>query len=151
MAPVFHHAKIDALAPEMVDCARRVCARWQDGAALDAAHECTAITMAVAGRTLFGMDTIDESDALGQALTVALTWANDMSTALPVTLQAEARLALLGLGDALGPLRQASEKIAAQLEAPIMRARWRAPTRRAPRVAGCRRRSCAPSRRSARP
>ena len=30
--------------------------------------------MAIAGRTLFGIDTSGEADALGEALTVALHW-----------------------------------------------------------------------------
>ena len=72
MAPVFHHAKIDAFAETMVDSALRVCDGWSDGAQLDLARETTHITMAVAGRTLFGMDTLAESDALAAALTTAL-------------------------------------------------------------------------------
>src|SRR5690242_18699943 len=41
MAPVFHHARIDALAPAMVECAERACERFRDGELRDIASETT--------------------------------------------------------------------------------------------------------------
>ncbi len=125
MAPVFQHAKIDAFADVMVDCARRACDDWRDGAQLDVARETTHIAMAVAGRTLFGIDTFDEADALGQALTTALTWADQASLALVVALQVELQLALLGLRGGPEPVRRAFDRVIARLDPPIM---W--PTRK---------------------
>ena len=125
MAPVFHPAKIDALAPAMVDCAAHVCDRWQDGQQLDIANEATHITMAVAGRTLFGIDTFEEADELGHVLTVALNWANYASTRLVVALQMELQLAVEAVTRVPPAWRPALERAAERLKAPIM---W--PTRR---------------------
>jgi cytochrome P450 len=125
MAPVFHRPKIDALAPVMVDCARAACEGWADDAVMDVASETTRIAMAVAGRTLFGIDTFDEADTLGHALTVALQWVDHAATSLPIALQVELRLALLGATAGPAPLRRALERTLTRLEAPIL---W--PTRR---------------------
>jgi cytochrome P450 len=124
MAPVFRHAEIDQLAPVMVDCAMRVCAGLRDGQELDVARETTRIAMSVAGRTLFGIETLDESDDLASELTTALEWANHAATSLPVALQVELRIALLGLR---GPaaLRGVLARLLDALEPPIL---W--PTRR---------------------
>lgn len=121
MAPVFHHAKIDALAPAMVECAQRACARFSDGAQFDVARETTRIAMAVAGRTLFGIDTFDEADAIGHALTIALEWADNAATSLHIALQVELRLALLGgMSHVPDVLRPALERVTTRLEAPIL-------------------------------
>jgi cytochrome P450 len=120
MAPVFHPAKIDALAPAMVDCAVQVCERWRDGQQLDIANETTHITMAVAGRTLFGIDTFDEADELGRVLTVALEWVNYASTRLVTVLQMEAQLAVEALSRVPPAWRPALERLAEQLKSPIM-------------------------------
>jgi cytochrome P450 len=125
MAPVFQPAKIDALAPAMVECAERVCERWRDGETLDVANETTHIAMAVAGRTLFGMDTFDEADELGSLLTVALSWADYASTRLSTALQMELQMALAAATRLPVALRPAVERIATALKSPIM---W--PTRR---------------------
>lgn len=120
MAPVFHPAKIDALAPAMVECAARVCDRWQDGQVVDAANETTHITMAVAGRTLFGMDTFDEADDLGQVLTVALSWANYASSRLAIALQMELQLAVEAATRVPAAWKPAAERLAERLKAPVM-------------------------------
>jgi cytochrome P450 len=125
MAPVFHQPKIDALAPAMVECARRTCDSWTDDAVLNVANETTRITMAVAGSTLFGIDTFDEADTLGQALTVALEWADYASTSLLMALQVELRLALLGATASAPPVRRTLDGMLTWLEAPVL---W--PTRR---------------------
>ena len=125
MAPVFQHAKIDALAPAMVECAERVCEGWRDGETLDAAHETTRITMAVAGRTLFGIDTFDEADDLGRALTVALRWADFATTRLSIGLQVELMVALSAATRVPARLRPRLERLVAQLRSPIL---W--PTKR---------------------
>jgi cytochrome P450 len=119
MAPVFHHAKIDALAPAMVECAERAAHRWNDGDELNVANETTRIAMAVAGRTLFGIDTFDEADEIGHSLTVALDWADQASMALPVVLQMELRLGLLGAPHVPARLRPALKRVVDRLEMPI--------------------------------
>jgi cytochrome P450 len=120
MAPVFHHAKIDALAPAMVDCARRAREGLQDGAVVNVANETTRIAMAVAGRTLFGIDTFDEADDIGHALTVALDWANQAGISLAIGLQVELRIALLGATRGPAPLRHALDRLCARLDEPIL-------------------------------
>lgn len=75
MAPMFHPKALEAYAPDMVECAHRTVARWKDGEELALNVETTRLTMAIAGKTLFGADTFSEADALGHALTVTLDWA----------------------------------------------------------------------------
>jgi cytochrome P450 len=125
MAPVFQHAKIDAFAPVMVECAARACAAYRDSAELDVARETTRIAMSVAGRTLFGIDTFEESDELGSAMTTALDWVNYASTALPIALQVELRLALLAITAGPAAVRRSLEQLWNRLEVPVL---W--PTRR---------------------
>lgn len=75
MAPLFHQKALEQYAPDMVACSLRTIEGWKDGAELSLNHETTRITMAVAGKTLFGADTFSEAEELGHALTVALDWA----------------------------------------------------------------------------
>lgn len=74
MAPLFHAHALQSL---MTTCARRQSASWTPGAELDMARQCTHITMAVVGKTLFDADTFDDADSLGASLTTALDWVNE--------------------------------------------------------------------------
>lgn len=120
MAPVFHHAKIDAFAEAMVDCAEHVGRKWQDGATLNLSTETTHIAMDVAGRTLFGFDTTDEADTIGHALTVALEWVDLAARSLPLLLQMEMRLALLAMEGGSKKLKRVRDDVAARLEPPVL-------------------------------
>jgi cytochrome P450 len=120
MAPMFHHTKIDAFASAMVECAEHSTQRWQNDSEIDVAAETTRIAMAVAGRTLFGIDTTGEAESLGDALTTALHWTDLAARSMPMLLQVELRLALLGKASAFAPLRNVIERIAARLQAPIL-------------------------------
>jgi cytochrome P450 len=120
MAPVFHHAKIDAFADAMVGCAEHASAGWQDGATLDIASETTRIAMNVAGRTLFGLDTTAEADAIGRALTVALDWVDRAARSLPLLLQIELRLLLLSRAEGEGRWRQLLLQAGQRMEPPIL-------------------------------
>jgi cytochrome P450 len=75
MAPLFHQKALEQYAPDMVACALRTVAEWRDGSELSLNTETTRITMAIAGKTLFGADTFTEAEGLGHALTVTLDWA----------------------------------------------------------------------------
>jgi cytochrome P450 len=120
MAPVFRRAQIDAFAPQMVQCAERACEAWTDGAVLDVAAETTRVAMSVAGSTLFGMDTFDEADAIGHALTTALEWAaRASSNSLALSLQVELRLAVQRAAHVPGALLGLRERLVARLESPI--------------------------------
>jgi len=79
MAPLFTPAIIDRYAEAMVACTQRVVDSWKDGQRVDLARETTRIAMSVAGRALFDADTMEESDDIGHALTVALRWVSDKS------------------------------------------------------------------------
>jgi cytochrome P450 len=72
MAPLFQPSYLSEYIPTMYRCALRVADSLKDGQTIDIAKEMTRITMNVAGQTLFGADTFDESDELGQALNLCL-------------------------------------------------------------------------------
>jgi cytochrome P450 len=59
--PIFHHDRIDAYGPVMVDEALRLTDRWPPGATLDVNAEMMRLTLTIVGRTLFGVDL--EADA----------------------------------------------------------------------------------------
>ncbi|MEO7330697.1 MAG: cytochrome P450 [Minicystis sp.] len=75
MAPLFHPRALEQFAKDMVACTRHTVESWHDGAELQLNTETTRITMAIAGKTLFGADTFTEAEGLGHALTVTLDWA----------------------------------------------------------------------------
>jgi cytochrome P450 len=99
MSPIFQVSQIRHFAEQMGECAVRTCETWRDGQTLDIAHETTRIAMAVAGKTLFDVDTFGETDEIGEALTVALHWSGQQATAVPLVLQARLRTRLMWLAD----------------------------------------------------
>lgn len=99
MAPLFQPSALRGFAGEMTRCAERAVETWRDGQVVDVAHETTRIAMAVAGRTLFGIDTFEETDALGDALTTALDWAGEESGRMTLIAQARFKVALERLAD----------------------------------------------------
>lgn len=122
MAPMFQHQAIARWADDMTACAARAAHDWRDGATVDVARETTRITMAVAGRTLFGEDMFSEADALGAALTTALEWTGTEASHLWLVAQARMRIGLRLLADRMPPpvadrLRRAADR----LHAPILR------------------------------
>lgn len=125
MAPVFVPAGIDAHAPTLVECAARGCATWTDRSVVDVTREMRRITMAITGRTLFGIDTFDESDAIARALKVGLEWTDRAIDSLPLMIQAELLTALLRREPADPRLRRLRDQVAERLLPPIA---W--PTRR---------------------
>lgn len=77
MAPLFHQGALKTYADDMILCARRAVDGWRDGERIEFAKEATRITMAIAGRTLFDADTHEDTERLGDAITVALDWGAD--------------------------------------------------------------------------
>lgn len=114
MAPLFTPKALSAYADAMVECAERTCATWRDGDTITLAHETTRLTMGVAGRTLFDVDTFDESDALSEALTVALDWTGTVIGRPSAILHVLAKRAMEEAGErvppALRPLTSAAAK-----------------------------------------
>ena len=110
MAPLFQPAHLGEYAACMVDSAERCIDTWADGSEIDVSREMTRITMAIAGKSLFDADTFDESDDLGEALTVALEWAAEEAASLGLAVQVE----LAGALDRFWP------RAAAAVERPIL-------------------------------
>jgi len=103
MAPLFTHARIERYAAAMAECASHAIAGLRKGEVVDMARIATHIAMRIAGKTLFGIDTLDEADELGAALTVALRWATDQSQAPLYVVQLRALGALNSLVERLPP------------------------------------------------
>lgn len=121
MSPIFHVSQIQHFAEQMGDCAVRTCETWRDGQTVDIAHETTRIAMAVAGKTLFDVDTFGETDEIGEALTVALHWTGEQATAIPLLLQARLRTRLMLLADRVPePFSTKINAAAAALLRPIL-------------------------------
>ncbi len=66
--PAFHREVVAGHAATMVDHAERWAARWQAGQRLDVAQEMAALTLSIAGRTLFGADVEEDAREIGDAL-----------------------------------------------------------------------------------
>jgi cytochrome P450 len=122
MAPLFTHARIERHAAAMAECARHAIADLRAGETLDVARLTTHIAMRIAGKTLFDIDTLDEADELGAALTVTLDWAGDISVSALYT----AQLWTVGtLGQLVEKLPQPHRaRLEPQLEAMIEPLRW---------------------------
>jgi cytochrome P450 len=88
MAPLFQPSYLGDYVSIMYQCALRVADSLKDGQVINIAHEMTRITMNVAGQTLFGADTFDESDDIGKALNVCLEHLSTRSTSISNILQA---------------------------------------------------------------
>lgn len=80
MAPIFTPAALMQFADAMRRTAARAADEMKPGQSIDLAHETTRIAMTVVGEALFGIDTFDEADELGEALTTALGWVNGALT-----------------------------------------------------------------------
>lgn len=72
MQPAFHRERVAAYARVMTGYAVRHVAAWQDGATVDIAREMSALTLAIAGKTLFDADVEGDTRTIGAALDRAL-------------------------------------------------------------------------------
>lgn len=66
--PAFHHQKLRRYAEAMVGAALAEADTWHDGRAVDAAAVMSRLTLAIAGRTLFGADVLSQADRVGAAV-----------------------------------------------------------------------------------
>jgi cytochrome P450 len=129
MAPLFTQGKVAEFVPVIAQFAQQAAADLRAEDRIDAARLTTRIAMRIAGKTLFDVDTLSESDELGAALTVALKWVSEQSTSLTYAAQLRLSTALRSLSDRLpGPLRARGMKVAEDLVEPI---RWPGGTSRA--------------------
>jgi cytochrome P450 len=71
--PAFHRERIAAYAADMTAYAARMAEEeWRDGETLDVAREMNRLTLAIAGKTLFGAEVAGEAEEIAGALTTAL-------------------------------------------------------------------------------
>ncbi len=90
LSPLFHPTELQTYVGAMNGEALRARDRLGGGERVDLASEMTRIAMSVVGRALFDARTFDESDELGEALTVALGWVNERMVTPWLTLQLSA-------------------------------------------------------------
>ena len=84
--PAFHRERIAAMADVMVEFARHTRDQWREGMEVDATREMNRTTLSIAGQTLLGADVENEADALGRALTDALSLFNRLHNPLAALL-----------------------------------------------------------------
>ncbi|MET0399709.1 MAG: cytochrome P450, partial [Longimicrobiaceae bacterium] len=70
--PAFHRERIAAYAADMTAYAARMAEEWRDGETRDVAREMNRLTLAIAGKTLFGAEVAGEAEEIAGALTTAL-------------------------------------------------------------------------------
>jgi cytochrome P450 len=80
--PAFHREKVAGFADTMVRCTDDHLARWEDGSSFDVHEQMMALTFRIVGLTLMSRDFQGEARSVGEALNVALSWANDYAEAL---------------------------------------------------------------------
>jgi cytochrome P450 len=80
--PAFHREKIAGFADTMVRCTEEHLARWKVGDSFDAHAQMMALTFRIVGLTLMSRDFEGDARSVGEALDVALSWANDYAEAL---------------------------------------------------------------------
>jgi cytochrome P450 len=87
MAPLFTASHVTRYADVAAACAEDAAASLAPGEVVDVARVTTHVAMRVAGKTLFDLDTFDEADELGAALTTLLGWANEATGSVVFTAQ----------------------------------------------------------------
>ena len=78
IGPAFHSSHIAAMADMMVATAERTAASWDAGDRIDLTKAMSALTLEVAGKTMFGVDikADDRGQRLAQAFEVMIQWTN---------------------------------------------------------------------------
>ncbi|MEJ7602039.1 MAG: cytochrome P450 [Kofleriaceae bacterium] len=72
LAPAFVPKRLAAYGQVMVDETRAQVARWRPGQQIDVSHEMMELTLAIAGRTLFGADVRGEAKTVAEGLELAM-------------------------------------------------------------------------------
>lgn len=117
MSPMFQREHLLGFAPTMNDEAHRALARWkkQPGTPIEISTEMTRIAMNVVGRAVFDIDSLHESDAVGEALRICLDQVNAYSGSpimiLQLTLLEKLEREKHRLPSAWAPMVQATEDL----------------------------------------
>ncbi|MFJ3902655.1 cytochrome P450 [Streptomyces sp. NPDC090025] len=69
--PSVRPRQVKSYAATMAECAVAAAGRWTDGQRIDIKKEMAALTQLIAVRTIFGVDTAADADAIGRAMDVA--------------------------------------------------------------------------------
>ncbi len=100
MLPAFHRQQVSGYRDAMVAEIERVLERWAPGERRDIAHELQELTLAVALRTLFSLDTTPEALTLGELFKQSLAISfSPLEMALPSELPGTGRYRLLRLAE----------------------------------------------------
>ena len=79
--PAFHRDRLESFVSTMVACTKDHLDRWasdvRDGTAIDAHREIMRLTFRIVGKTLLSTDVDGDARSIGDALNVAIKWAND--------------------------------------------------------------------------
>jgi len=73
LQPAFHRDRVAGYAATMVEFADRYVSQWRAGETRNLSEEMAKLTLAIAGKTLFDTDVEDRADAIGSAVTQALS------------------------------------------------------------------------------
>jgi cytochrome P450 len=121
MAPIFTPGALGQYAEAMRATAARAADAMRPGASIDLARETTRIAMTVVGAALFGVDTFDETEGLGAALTTALGWVNGVLASPAIVPHVIALDLTRGLAARSGGgLRRWAERMHARFESPFL-------------------------------
>jgi len=115
MSPLFHASQLASYTTAMNDVTLHALRGLRDGESLDLARLMTRITMGIVGATLFGAETFQASEELGEALTKTLQWVDDNLASSYLTLQ-------LSLMEKLEKLRPSIPKVLEDIERRIREA-----------------------------
>lgn len=84
--PIFNHDRIAGYGGDMVALAAQARERWRDGDKLDIAREMMRLTLAVVGKTLFGMEVEGSAADVGHALETGMRWTMNLISPYGVVL-----------------------------------------------------------------
>ncbi len=73
LAPAFAPKRLNAYGSVMVEETQRQAARWHHGRRIDLSHEMMEMTLAIAGRTMFGADVRADAAQVARALDLAMS------------------------------------------------------------------------------
>ncbi|HEY0193321.1 MAG TPA: cytochrome P450 [Kofleriaceae bacterium] len=82
LAPAFSPKRIASYAEIMVDETREQVSRWSPGDRIDLSDEMMQMTLAIAGRTLFGVDPRRDADTVARAIELAMLSMTDNLTSM---------------------------------------------------------------------
>jgi cytochrome P450 len=105
MLPSFHRQQVHGYRDAMVEQIERVLARWRPGETRDMAHEMQELTLGVALKTLFSLETTPEALTLGELFKQSLEISfSPLEMALPLELPGTGRYRLLRLAERIEAL-----------------------------------------------